>query len=369
MAKTTPPKINELELSLFGAGVGECLVVHLGAESWMIVDSCINESGDKAVALEYLEGLGVDVATQVKLVVVTHWHDDHIRGIAQVMRFAKSALFACSDALNCQEFLSLVSASEQNKLVEYRSGSSEFSDVLEVLDSRTRGRYRAGPDCWASDGMQLYTDADSCSATVWALSPSSQTITDSKPDFLRLLPISGQPMRRFPRLSPNDESVVLLVHTGTTNFLLGADMEIGRDTRRGWRAVLVPSQSRPNAVSRAYKVAHHGSPDADLDEIWEGLLTTNPYALLTPYAAGRMPRPSKDDVDRIKRRTESLYSTVWPPLKSPTGRDKAVERTIKEVTRSHRTTRKRPGHIRLRVPMSGRPGETSVELFDGATQL
>src|SRR5438067_455186 len=41
--KTEPPDSSELELSVFGPGRGECLVVHLGAGEWMVVDSCLNE--------------------------------------------------------------------------------------------------------------------------------------------------------------------------------------------------------------------------------------------------------------------------------------------------------------------------------------
>src|SRR6516225_10111580 len=108
MPRTSLPRSDELELSVFGPGIGESLVVHLGWGSWMVVDSCMNEARDKAVALDYLEQLGIDVASQFKLIVVTHWHDDHIRGISQLLGVARSAIFACSAALNNEEFMTLV---------------------------------------------------------------------------------------------------------------------------------------------------------------------------------------------------------------------------------------------------------------------
>ena len=61
-----PPKDNEFELSVFGPGVGECLVVHLGMGKWIIVDSCLDKTGTGPVALEYLNSLGVDIESQVR---------------------------------------------------------------------------------------------------------------------------------------------------------------------------------------------------------------------------------------------------------------------------------------------------------------
>lgn len=73
------PGDDEVEVSLFGPGLGECVVVHLGKSEWMIVDSCVRVGEKEPVALEYLEKLGVDIATSVTMVVASHWHDDHVR--------------------------------------------------------------------------------------------------------------------------------------------------------------------------------------------------------------------------------------------------------------------------------------------------
>ena len=72
--RARPPQADELELSLFGSGCGECVVVHLGANEWMIVDSCIHENGEP-VSIAYLKEMGIDVGRQVPIVVASHWHD------------------------------------------------------------------------------------------------------------------------------------------------------------------------------------------------------------------------------------------------------------------------------------------------------
>jgi len=368
MPKTLPPQPNELELSLFGPGIGECVVIHLGNGEWLVVDSCRASDGKCPVALEYLQGMGVDVENQVKLIVVTHWHDDHIRGLAQLVGHAGSAHFACSAALRCAEFYALVAADRDVRLVEYSSGVSEFAEVLNILERRGKARRPAGPDYWAAEGNRLYADTVR-NIEVWALSPSAQTITDSKRALAALLPSPGEPIRRFHQPTPNDLSVAIVVLAPGINLLLGADLEKGRDDTSGWRAV-IRSSVNPKDRSHVYKVAHHGSSGADLNEIWTELLERQAYAVLAPYAAGATPLPSPGDVKRIKGFTDNLYCTAWPPTKSPPRRDPAVERTMKEMVRTHRGIRKQPGHIRVRFPLPGSfPSGTIVNLFGDAAKL
>ncbi len=366
--KTPPPQANELELSLFGPGIGECAVIHLGSGEWMVVDSCKGSDGKRSVALEYLEGMGVDVEHQVKLIVVTHWHDDHIRGLAQLVRHAGSARFACSAALRCEEFFTLVAADREVTLVEHSSGISEFSDVLDVFSSQGNGKNATGPNHWAAEGSRLYS-APERGVEVWALSPSSQTITDSKAAIAAMLPVPGEAIRRFYQPEPNALSVVIMVLAPGINLLLGADLERCADEKRGWHAV-INSSVNPKYPSHVYKVAHHGSSGADMDDIWTKLLVEQAYAVITPYARGATPLPSSDDVKRMRQHTENIYCTAWPATKSPPRRDSAVERTIKEMVRTHRAIRKQPGQIRARFPFNGRfPSSVSLELLDGAASL
>jgi hypothetical protein len=333
----------------------------------MVVDSCLNAAGDRAIALDYFDSLDVDVARQVRLVIVTHWHDDHIRGVGQLLQYADSARFACSVALCSDEFLTLVLADEKIKLVEFTSSVSEFAHVLEVLKNRRSGLYAVGPDHWAAHGMTIHAESRPYDVTVHALSPSAQSITDSKGQLARLIPRVGDAIRRFPSVAPNDLSVALLVQTRGPNLLLGADLESGGDEWHGWRAV-VASKQMPPLLSEAYKVAHHGSRGADIEAIWSQLLSKEPIAVLTPFARGRTPLPTPADINRIKSRASKAYCTVFPPTTNPPRR-RGVDGTMREVVRSRRATRRQPGHIRLRIPIDDDLRGISVELFDGATSL
>ena len=97
------PTYDEFEFTLLGPGFGECVVIHFGYGEWLIVDSCLDEAGEPA-ALQYLRQIGVDVETAVRMVIVTHWHDDHIRGVARLVQECPHADFVCPAAFRSDEF-------------------------------------------------------------------------------------------------------------------------------------------------------------------------------------------------------------------------------------------------------------------------
>ena len=81
----TPPLHEEVEITIFGPGYGECIVVHVGSGRWIVIDSCKHGTKTPPVALKYFDRIGVNPAVQVELVLVTHWHDDHIRGLNELL--------------------------------------------------------------------------------------------------------------------------------------------------------------------------------------------------------------------------------------------------------------------------------------------
>ena len=107
-----PPQADEIEMTLFGPGYGECVLIHLGNHKWAIVDSCFNRDHRPAV-LAYLRNLGLNPSEAVSLIVATHWHDDHIRGMGEVVEVCDKAAFCCASALGAEEFLAALAALER----------------------------------------------------------------------------------------------------------------------------------------------------------------------------------------------------------------------------------------------------------------
>jgi len=78
------PKADEIEVTIFGTGYVECIVIHVGSGKWVIIDSCLDDA-NKPASLSYLQSLGVSVETNVIAVSASHWHDDHIKGLAKTI--------------------------------------------------------------------------------------------------------------------------------------------------------------------------------------------------------------------------------------------------------------------------------------------
>ena len=62
------------------------------------------------MALWYFDGRGVDPARAVRLIVASHWHDDHIRGLGELVSRCPEADFGCANALGSREFMSVAAA-------------------------------------------------------------------------------------------------------------------------------------------------------------------------------------------------------------------------------------------------------------------
>ena len=358
-----PPNATELEVSLFGPGIGECIVAHLGFDNWMIVDSCLSADKSTSVAISYLRKLGVEVDDRVKLFVITHWHADHIAGARSIISECSNARVVLSGAWRSKEFAKLITASLTPKLINRRGAGEEIQSVFDKL--KARGRSLGDADHWAQDGMRLF---DHMGVSVTALSPSSETVTAAAMRLAELLPKEGTTPVRVPPVRENDQSIVLQIDTKQFSTLLGGDLEVSSSERRGWNAVLA-SPVRPKSKSTVFKVSHHGSSNGDTAKIWLALLERNPVALVSPYVAGRKQLPSVEDVARITARPAELYCTVWPIDRKPVRRNPGVDRTLREMVHSHRTISKTPGHIRIRVPLEFNGKIETVELFDGATCL
>ena len=364
VSQTTPPASDEIEVSLFGPGVGECVVVHTGGGEWIIVDSCLDGPGRAAepVALRYLAQLNVNIAEAVRLVVVRHWHDDHIRGIAEVFRRATQADVAISLSLATEHFLTIARMAKVRATDDAGSSVDEFAGILTELTQRAPAgaRWRLGSPTYAVARLPL--SRPGATGSVTALSPSPTAIQKSQVGLCERLSALIDSGRRLVAQGPNDTAIALWVEAGARKILLGSDLENANDPREGWAAVVADAQGCRSAAD-VFKVAHHGSTGAHDDAVWNSMLSPQPYALLTPYRPSKLPR--KGDLQRLKAATAETYLSADVAAIRPKKRATAVEGQLNAITLKRRAVRSgKPGHVRVRMDRNG--GPIIVDLFDGA---
>lgn len=349
----TPPDKDEVEVVLLGPGYGESVVLHTGHGGWVIVDSCINTEGQPR-ALEYLESVGVDPAQEVDLIVATHWHDDHIRGMARLVEVCSQAEFCCANALLTEEFLAAADALEARHLSADGSGVRELHRVFTWLESK------ASPPTFAGANRRIHL-RDQCE--IWSLSPGDAAFRDFLRSVGSLLPAPGRTKTRVPSVSPNELSVVLWIAIGNLALLLGSDLGAG-----GWLAIL-NSEERPAGKASVFKVPHHGSADAYEPEVWRQMLDRDPFAVLTPWQRGIRSLPSRGDVQRILAHTRHAYSTSSGRLRSRSRRrESMVDRSIRGAGIRVRRLEMRAPAIRLRCPI-GSADRWRVQTFGTACHL
>ncbi|MEU4832010.1 hypothetical protein [Streptosporangium sp. NPDC023615] len=363
---TDPPEPDVFEVSVFGPGKGESIVVHLGARRWIVVDSCRDQRSGEVSALEYLCGMGVNPATEVLAVVATHAHDDHFDGIADIVEACPTAVVVTSHALMNREFLALVEAERDIGGITDTASYREYRRIFEIARKRKDSVTGVRPLRRASENkilLNLSALGSVPAVTVTALSPSEHAITRAFEGLAKnQLHVMGERTRRS-MFDPNEASVALWVSAGKVNALLGADLLSG-PAGCGWGAVL--HSFSPSEPATLYKAAHHGSSTSHHEGIWNKLLANEPVVLLAPFRRGNVNLPKDSDIKYILAHTDKAWTTS-PRRPTPHGAFRKQAAKLGTLARNPRDPYGIVGHVRARVPLAG--GTWKIDGFAPAAPL
>lgn len=372
---SSPPRSDEIEISVFGPGYGESVLVHVGNGRWIVVDSCIDGASRRPKALQYLEKLGVDPKVAIPIVIATHWHDDHIRGMHQLFMAASSAYFVCSPVLTRNEFLALGDLYTSEVSHTPRGPRELYRCITDAaLRAELRGHQilklaTADKTLWASE---LGGGFPAIIVSLTALSPSDEMGRRSLEFMARALAAvkRGAKEDRLIESSPNDVAIAMRLDIEGRSILLGSDLEEEGNPLVGWSAVLDGVSSRARKSS-AFKVAHHGSKSGHHDAVWTDLLEHDALSFLTPFRWGKHRIPTSSDCARVLALTKQAFISAHPGRSDNPRRRTArkAEDLINRTARNRRHAVGPVGHIRWRAPIFDPSSKGTVALFDGATAL
>ncbi|MDX2143424.1 MAG: hypothetical protein SFV19_08720 [Rhodospirillaceae bacterium] len=371
------PAPDQIEVSVFGNGFGEAILIHLGNEKWLSVDSFRLGTGNEVttesqpIALAYLKHIGVDPENAIKVLCASHWDTDHIDGISEVLRACPKALFVGSTALTREEFVAYVKAIESRPLTQLSTREREVGQIQDALVSRTC----PGFNKFALVDREVFYSPSAeqihgCDVRIRTLSPTDDQLAQFLVNIGNQIPEVRATKRHSQEFRPNLISVVLRVEIGNAVILLGADMEDTGNPTHGWTAILSSISAADGKKAAIFKIPHHGSQNGHNDHVWSKMLVSNPIALVTAFTRLREPLPTDRDRARITKLTSDAYiASEVSPSKSTKSLDRRVRNEVRAMGARIVRANPKEGFIRARSVGGLNSLNWSIDLFGTAKSL
>lgn len=313
------PQPDELEITTLGPGLssGESIVVHLIGDEWIIIDSC--KSGDEVLPLEYLRRIGVDCKEQVKMVICTHWHWDHIQGMSEILNECVKAKFYLAPVGDFKGYLDVVL-----KLAGIDPlGSNIWNELNNCLDALYSNNQRT-PRLLTHNERIVHFE----SKEMFAIGPSDEMCNRFHVSLLKIDPFKPQ-KSDIESLEGNLCSLALSINYKGQKALIGGDMEVGRvredkykyhlcrdkchsHENCGWCEAI--SDGNVFADEKPYhfiNLPHHSSSSSFCPKMWEeGMAAGGPIATTTVFKCARGEAlPTREMLELYRNKCKELYIT------------------------------------------------------------
>jgi hypothetical protein len=263
------------------------------------------------------------------MVVATHWDQDHVKGIGDIIEACHSAKFVCASVFLKEEFQTYI------EVMSIGTQDRGAKDILKAFNALHNSGRIPMPAMAGSILLRRVSDlaAQGVRAELRALSPSDREFQLFLQELGSEIPAVRQALRVAVARTPNLASVVLALQWEDCDVLLGADMERRAELDRGWNAVVTKAQDLGLRKSGLVKIPHHGSVTAHHDGMWNMLLVKEPTATIVPFGKGvGASRPPTDrDVARIRSKSSELFITAPHSTKPiPPAQDPGVTRSLRD---------------------------------------
>ncbi len=365
----TLPKEDELEISIFGPGYGESIVLHVPHVGWGIIDSFVQKFENTSIVppLEYLLKILDRPYPKLAFIILTHPHEDHCKGIDKIIKEYPGGIErVCRyDGFGLKE-LRAYNAINNTKLKQAAPGlvyayrameeatkkGSQLKDLSEmtlVFDKRIETER----NCFTEIRMM-------------ALSPSAKSKEKYRKELLNVFRVEeGISITGKDNSDHNLISVALVLKLGNLQVVFGSDVEEGTNNETGWSGI-VSNINEPSLWAHLVKVPHHGSENAHNDLAWEKFCSKGkPIALISPFLKGSVVLPKVNDLERIKALSHKVGITGYINLETRLKKyyTREVVRSINSTVRTMKIIEKpkKPGLIRVRYKLDGTRTECLVK--------
>ena len=306
------PRKNEYEISVFGKGYGECIVLCCGSNEYVVIDSFINPDTKEPIALDYLKSMGIGFSN-IKKIVITHWHDDHIRGVFRVVEAAgKDIKIVLNPIIKHKEFHQFIGTGIKEG---GDNGLSEMRRILEYIGSN-----RTAVEI-AKCNTRFYAKEEEHNIELWTLSPQDVEILDYI-EYIASLKQNITQSNSY--INDNNLSLVILMKRDDDGALLGGDLEKSLNMDKDWNAIVKNYQHKKTRPS-IFKVPHHGSSNGFCEDVWLRILRKKPFSFITTFNRNKR-LPEETEVNRLLGYSQHVY------VIGGTEKDSLLERRIQKIS-------------------------------------
>jgi len=291
----------ELEMHVFGASLGESVVLRLPSGDWAVIDCFAGAPNDSSTnpVHRFLSSMAVK---QLEFLCLTHPHEDHFMGMSRLVRDFDIKAFWGFGGLHPPDFELLKNYFKADAatsgLPDSRDRAIEISRLFDEILARRIPHHIVNPKTLIYP-RSIDTKSN---LSIWGLAPSGRHTNEYK---LKLIESTkGKQFRSaLPKSDHNLISSALLIEFGQTRVLLGGDVE-----KDGWQDVL-DNASVSDLSVHAVKVPHHGSRNGYCPGLWECFaMGRKPVAILTPYTPSSL--PEKIALDHIRSQSSAIHSAA-----------------------------------------------------------
>lgn len=409
--KIQPFGPNEAEVTLIGgtSGYGESVVVRYGENEWAIIDSCIDSLTQTCLPIAYLEDIGVDICSQVKYVICTHWHDDHIKGLHKVLEACSNEVFFC--VAIASERLSFLYEIQRSNLYEPDRGVRR-----ELILAMDKVREKGIKVKYLIQDLPVFATANSKCTTLspsqkeldnffkelaYAISGQGQVIAQK--ETLKTIPVAeietadkiadevfsslegsidAEPaeiteidLQELERLKEsakqskpniNDRSVALLFTICGHHAVLGADLEVTSDSESGWQSVN-DCMSMVGVTAGIFKIPHHGSSTGYYELFLRNHIKPTATGKVSTWLKGKKVLPEKTVLDNYREHLSGLYITTDPSYLIGKFSSPEYKKLMEEFTESIVDIKNQCGIIQSRLDLTNGSDDWSTKLYGSAT--
>ena len=351
-----PPGNNEIEITLFGPSYGESVILKLPNVGWFVIDSCRFTSDNLTInpALEYLKSQNVE---SLKAVILTHPHEDHYLGLAEIIREYKGRIgFICKYAAD--GLLAYKTYVTQQHIAKIRN-INEFVDVVKAFkEAEDEGAWpkRLGE-------LTPIIDEPSKGIKLISLTPSSKSIDRYTEHLNEGIAQIGEAVFAIKDKTHNLIASAIWISIGSVRIILGSDLEKGGKGTTGWSGVLA-NPGKPDLSVNSIKVSHHGSSGAFHRDAWEKHKANGlPISILTPCKKGATLLPQDSGINRLKEFSSHVGITSRINHSAP---KKVYSREILRATKNDILNwrviepQKELGLLRIRLDGNGKASELTA---------